>query len=299
MRMRTAAIVVGLGALVAAPLVLAAAQGRALLRGIEGNPTDHYSPTLAMAVVSPAEYKRGCCHDSNGGEWTGPRYEATGRPSLGATSTIDWSVGVAVKGGATRAALIANLTHDWPVVSEGRQAVPHRVGGRPAGTIGGYWVLTRSTFSGADDSRMEAALGIPLCDGNTAYTKFSLLLPSGNSAGGDMGFGDYIINGMRPTDWNAAKAMQSIRGVRLEGNRPGARVTAVRRGAAIAGNVTDCSKHPLAGQAVVLERRSGSSWSRAASGKTIATGAYSLRTRGAGIYRVVAAGKRSAPVRVG
>jgi hypothetical protein len=299
MRMRTAAILLGVGALVAAPLVLAAAQGRVLVRGLEGNPTDHYSPALAITVVSPPEYKRGCCHDSNGGEWVGPRYEATARPSLGANSTIDWGVGVAVKGGATRAALIANLTHDWPVVSEGRQAVPHRVGGRAAGTIGGYWILTRSTFSGADDARMEAALGIPLCDGNTVYTKFSLLIPSGNSAGGDMGFGDYVINGMRPTDWNAAKAMQSIRGVRLEGNRPGARVTAARRGSAIAGVVSDCNRHPLAREAVVLERRSGSRWSRVAAGKTTAAGAYSLRAGGAGTYRVVAAGKRSAPIRVG
>lgn len=296
--MRAAVVVVGVGALVATPLVLAAAQGRVLVRGLEGNPTDHYSSTLAVAVVSPAEYKRGCCHDSNGGEWTGPRYEATGRPSLGGTSSIDWSVGVAVKGGATRAALIAKLTHDWPVVSEGRQAVPHRVGGRSAGTIGGYWILTRSTFSGADDSRMEAALGIPLCDGNTVYTKFSLLLPSGNSAGGAIGFGDYVINGMRPTDWNAAKAMQSIRGVRLEGNRPGARVTAVRRGAAIAGVVSDCNRHPLAGQAVVLERKTGSAWRTAGTGKTGAAGTYSLATRGAGVYRVVAGARRSSSVNV-
>jgi hypothetical protein len=298
MRMRTAAIVLGVGALVAAPLALAAAQGRVLVRGLEGNPTDHYSRTLAVAVVSPPEYKRGCCHDSNGGEWVGPRYEATARPSLGADSTIDWSVGVAVKAGAPRAALVAKLTHGWPVVAEGRQRVRHRVGGRAAGTIGGYWILTRSTFSGEDDARMEAALAIPLCDGNTTYAKFSLLIPSGDSAGGDIGFGDYVINGMRPTEWNAAKAMQSLRAVVLEGNRPGARVTAARRGAAIAGVVSDCDRHPLAGEPVVLERRSGGSWTRAASGKTTARGAYSLRARGAGTYRVTAGGKRSAPVRV-
>ena len=86
---------------------------------------------------------------------------------------------MAVKEGDTRAALIANLTHDWPVVSEGKQAIKHRVGGRAAGTIGGYWVLTRSTFGGTDDARMEAAVGFPLCDGNTAYAQLRPPAPLG------------------------------------------------------------------------------------------------------------------------
>lgn len=299
MRLRRVAVLFGVGALVAAPLLAAQVQDRVRVRGLSGNPTDHYSPTLSVIAVSPPEYRRGCCYDSNGGEWAGPRYEATGRASLGADSKYDWGVGVAVKAGATRAALVANLVHDWPVISEGRQQIRHRVGGRAAGTIAGYWILTRSPFGREDDARMEAAIGFPLCDGNTGYARFGLLLPSGDSAGGSMGFGEYLINGTRPTVWNAAKAMQAIRGVSVEGNRPGSRVTATRRGGAIAGLVTDCDRHPLAGQAVVLERRGGSSWSRAASGKTTAKGAYSLRARGAGTYRVVAAGKRSAPVRVG
>lgn len=290
------AIVIGLGALVAAPLVIAAVQDRITLRGQSGNPTDHYSPTLAIVAVSPPEYKRGCCYDHNGGEWTGPRYEVTGQPSLGAVSKYDWSVGVAVKAGATRAALIANLVHDWPVISEGRQQVKHRVGGRAAGTIAGYWLLTRSPFGAENDARMEAAVGFPLCDGNTAYARFGLLLPSGDSTGGSNG--EYLINGMRPTVWNAAKGMQAIRGISLEGNRPSARVTARRRGAAIAGNVIDCANHPVAGHAVRLERKTGSAWRAARTGKTGAAGSYSLATRGAGIYRVVAGARRSNSVTV-
>jgi hypothetical protein len=297
MRLKVA-LVIGLGALAMAPLVFAEAQGRVFLRGLSGNPTDHYPPALSIVAVSPPEYRKGCCHDSNGGEWVGPRYQATGRPSLGADSTIDWGVGVAVKAGAPRAALVANLTHDWPVVSEGRQAVKHRVGGRAAGAIGAYWILTRSTFGGTDDARMEAAIGFPLCDGNTAYTRFSLLLPSGDSAGGTMGFGEYVINGMAPTAWNAAKAMQAIRGISLEGNRPATRVTARRRGAAVAGKVLDCANHPVASQAVRLERRSGGGWTAAGSGRTLPTGSYSLPTRGAGTYRVTAAGRASNSVTV-
>lgn len=292
------ATAIGLGGLVTASLALAGVQDRIALRGQSGNPTDHYAPSLAFVVVSPPEYKRGCCYDSNGGEWVGPRYQATGRPSLGADSKYDWTVGVAVKAGATRKALVANLTHDWPVVSEGRQAVPHRVGGRAAGTVAGHWILTRSTFYGAVDAQMEAAVGVPLCDGNTAYVKFSLLLPSGDSAGGAQGFGDYLINGVAPTVWNREKAMQAIKGVQFEGNRPATRVTAARRGAAVAGKVLDCSNHPLAGQGVRLERKTGGSWSTARSGKTNGGGVYSLGTRGPGVYRVVADARRSVIVTV-
>lgn len=302
MRLRKATVIVTLTALAAAPFVIAGVQDRIALKGLSGNPTDHYPPALAIVAVSPPEYKRGCCYDSNGGEWVGPRYQATGLATLGADSKYDWSVGVAVQAGATRAALIANLTHDWPVVSEGRQLVRHRVGGRAAGTISGYWVLTRSATSerlgGADDAKMEAAVGFPLCDGNTAYTKFSLLSPSSNSAGGTSGYGEYVINGMRPTDWNAAKAMQAIRGIRLEGNRPAAGVVARRRGASIAGSVFDCSKHPVAAQAVVLERKTGGAWSAVGTGKTSTNGSYSLAARGAGVYRVVTGARRSNTVNV-
>jgi hypothetical protein len=297
MRLRVA-IAIGVCALVAAPLALSEVQTRIGLRGQSGNPTDHYSPTLAIVTVSPPEYKRGCCYDSNGGEWVGPRYEATARASLGGDSKYDWTVGVAVDAGSTRAALIANLTHDWPVVSEGGRQVPHRVGGRAAGTVPGHWVLTRSPVDGASDARMEAAIGFPLCDGNTAYAKFSLLLPSGDSAGGSQGYGEYLINGQRPTVWNAAKAMQAIRGIRLEGNRPSTRVTAARRGAAIGGRVVDCSSHPLAGLSVRLERRAGSTWTLVRTGKTGAAGSFVLATRGAGVYRVVAGTRRSGTVTV-
>ena len=285
-------------ALAAAGLALAQVEDRIILRATGGNDLAHYSPALAAVAVSPPEYARGCCYDSNGGEWTGPRYEATGLASLGGNSSYDWTIGVAVRAGDTRAALIANLTHDWPVVSEGEQQVEHRVGGRAVGTIDGYWVLTRSTFGGADDAHMEAAVGFPLCDGNTAYAKFSLLIPSGNSAGGSTGFGEYLINGMRPSDWNAEKGMQAIRGVRLEGNRPGTRVTAAARGRRVSGRVADCNAHPLAGLAVQLQRRTGRSWRKVSSARTSAGGTYSLAARSAGTYRVRAETRTSAPVRV-
>ncbi len=283
-------------ALAAAGLAHALAQveDRISLKATGGNDLAHYSPALAIVAVSPPEYKRGCCYDSNGGEWTGPRYQASGDPSDGAVHKFDWTVGVAVRAGGTRAALIANLTHDWPVVSEGKQLVKHRVGGRAAGTIGGYWLLTRSPLGGTDDARMEAAVGFSLCDGNTAYAKFDLLFPSSNLTNS----GEYGINGTRMTDWNAAKAMQSIRGIRFEGNRLATRVTAVARGRRVSGRVADCNAHPLAAVAVELQSRTSSSWQKVSSGRTNAAGTYSLPARSAGAYRVRAGTRTSASVRV-
>lgn len=298
MRQKVTIVLATIAALATAGLALAGVEDRIILRATGGNDVAHYSTGLAAVAVSPPEYTRGCCYDSDGGEWRGPRYQATGLASLGSDSTIDWTVGVAVRAGDTRAALIANLTHDWPVVSEGVQQVEHRVNGRAVGTIAGYWLLTRSTFYGADDASMEAAVGFPLCDGNTAYAKFSLLKPSGNSAGGAMGYGEYRINGMRPTDWNAEKGMESIRGVRLEGNRPAKRVTAAARGRRVSGRVSDCNAHPLAGLAVQLQRRTGRSWRTVSSARTSAGGTYSLAARSAGTYRVRAGTRTSASVRV-
>jgi hypothetical protein len=286
------------GALAIAALAAAQVEDKISLRATGGNDHAHLSPALMIAVVSPPEYNRGCCYDTNGGEWTGPRYQATGRASLGADSKYDWTVGVAIRISDARAAMIANLTHDWPVVSEGAEEIEHRVGGRAVGTINGRWLLTRSPFGGADDARMEAAVGFPLCEGSTAYMKVGLLLPSGNSAGGSIGFGEYLINGMRPTDWNTEKAMQAIRGVRLEGNRSATRVTAAARGRRVSGRVADCDAHPLAGLTTQLQRKTGRAWRTVSSGRTSAGGTYSLAARSAGTYRVRAGTRMSASVRV-
>lgn len=299
-RMR-ARLVTGLATLAALTVIggaLAAVENRISLKATGGNDLEHYSPALAIVAVAPPEYKRGCCYDSSGGEWVGPRYEATDRATLGANSTYNWNVGVAVRAGGTRKALLANLTHDFPVVSEGKQLIEHRVNGRVVGKVAGYWVLTRSTFAGENDAQMEAAVGFSLCDGNTAYAQFSLLRPSGDSAGGDMGYGEYLIRGMPPTVWNAEKGMQAIRGIRFEGNRPTTRITAVARGGRVAGRVADCDGHPLAKLAVQLQQRTGSTWRTVASARTAATGAYSFAAPSAGTYRVRAEARASRPVRI-
>ena len=284
-------------ALCMATLALAQANGRVVLRGLEGNPTDHYSPTLAVTTLSPPEYERGCCHDSNGGEWVGPRYQATALASLGGNATIDWSVGIAVGIRDLRAAMIANLVQDWPVVDEGDEDVEHRLSGRAVGNVAARWILTRAP-GGDNAAAYESAIAFPLCDGNTVYARFAMLLPSGNSAGGSIGFGDYVIAGRRPSDWNAEKGREALRNVALEGNRPASRVTATARRGAVVGQVQDCDRHGVGGATVQLQRRSGRAWRTVTSGRTTATGNYTLRARTPGTYRARVGGRTSAAVRV-
>ncbi|HUH14545.1 MAG TPA: hypothetical protein VML35_01530 [Gaiellaceae bacterium] len=256
-----------------------------------------YPASLVLSITSPPKYVLDYAGRlGNDGHWKGPRAQATLRPSLGGEATLGWSAGV-YRAPAAPATFLANRAQSWAVVAQGVEPVERRVGGRDAGAIASRWVLTQGSVM-AGEARYEAGLLIPIC-GRTLLVNVSALSPSGDSAGGSMGFGEYVIEGMKPTEWNRIQVLETFKGMRLEGNLPAARVTAARRGRTIAGAARDCNRKPLAGQAVSLERQSGARWTRVAGGKTTATGTYSLRARGAGTYRVVAGDRRSAVVRIG
>jgi len=291
---RLAAVAACVAALVAAPFVLAQVTNRYV---VATDPAAKgYPRNLAVVFVSPPKYVLDYMgRGGNDAAWKGPRYQATERASLGGLASLGWSAGV-YREPSNQRTILAHLVHDWEVIQRGTEPIERRVGGRAAGTIRGTWLLTQGSVM-AGEARYEAGLVFPLC-GRTLLVNVSALTPSGDSAGGSMGFGEYVIEGMKPTEWNKLQVLETLKGIRLEGNLPAGLVTVARRGGRIAGKVTDCNRHPLAAQAVVLERRSGSSWTRAAAGKTTAAGTYSLRFRGAGTYRVVAGGKRSAPVRI-
>jgi hypothetical protein len=282
-------------ALVAAPVVWAEVVDR---YPVASDPDARgYPPSLEVVLPSPPDYVRGSVGRlGNDGTWRGPRYQATGRPSLGGNASIDWSAGIE-RYAATRASILSDLVHDWAPISGGTKLIERRVAGRRVGMIRGVWLLTRGTpMAGA--ARYEAGMVIPLC-GRTARVHFAALTPADDSAGGAMGFGEYTIEGAAPSAWNREQLLDAVYNVRVEGNLPARRITTARRPGAIAGIVTDCNRHPLAGQTVSLERQSGASWKRVAAGKTSATGVYSLRAGGAGTYRVIAGDRRSAVVRIG
>ena len=293
MRLARGATLVALVALAAAPLALGETTNRY-------RPSTHpegkaYSPQLAVVLTSPPLYVLDAVGRlGNDAEWKGPRYQATGRASLGGLASLGWSAGL-YRTPAMRGTIAANLVHDWQVVAQGREPVERTVGGRTVGTLPGTWLLTQGDQM-AGEARYEAGLAFPLC-GRTALVQISALLPSGDSAGGAMGFGEYVIEGVAPTVWNRTQVLATIEKVAVDGSLPAARVTGARRGQAVAGRVTDCNGHPVAGQAVQLERRAGAGWQVVSRGRTTPDGTYRLAARGTGPFRAAADGRRSAALR--
>lgn len=255
-----------------------------------------YPASLQVVITSPPDYVLNFAGRlGNDGHWKGPRYAATLRPSLGGESTLDWSAGV-YKTPSNRRTIIDNLTHDWPGIAEGAEPIERRVGGRDVGTLQGTWVLTQApAMAGA--ARYELGVVVPLC-GRTALIKISALTPSGNSAGGSMGFGEYrMANGSLPTEWNRQQVMATAERLAVEGSMPAARITGARRGRRIAGRVVDCNGHASAGTRVQLERRVGRRWRVVARGTTGADGSYALRARGTGPFRAVSGSRRTHSIR--
>jgi hypothetical protein len=257
------------------------------VRDTGGNRMVVFTRTLVVRYASPPDYRRGCCYDTNGGEWLGPRYTA---PGGSGDANMDWSYeprfGEPDSATAARRALI----HAGTEVSSGATTVPHLVAARSAGKIPAFFVVTRLSEL-AGNARHEAALAWPIHRGIHAVARFSLLSPVSDSA---------TVNGMLASAWNRQQAEVALRGVTLVGSLPPARVTARAGRRRVAGQVRDMHRHPVAGATVRLERRAGRRWRAVASTHTGATGAFSFKTR-AGGYRVTAAlvvSARSAAVRV-
>ena len=300
--MRRGLLLLFVGALAAVPVAWAQAEERLSVGTyLQGNnqAAGRFSRALFVVLASPPEYNRGSLgRFGNDGDWIGPPYAATGRPSLGGNSSMDWSIGFEFDTADPRVAITDNLVHDWPEIESGQVTVQHRIGARTVGTIPSAWSLTRSTFHGSIDAAYEAAVAVPIC-GGFAMVHLSTLQPSGDSAGGSMGFGDYLVKGsVKPTVWNRQQLLLAIDGVRLEGPLPATRITAAARGRRVAGAVADCYGHPVAGARVTVERRVGRRWVRAGTGVVGATGAYAVAVRRPGLYRVSIGARRSASVRV-
>jgi hypothetical protein len=256
-----------------------------------------YPASLQVVIDSPPDYVLDYVGRlANDAAWKGPRYQATLRPSLGGESALGWSAGI-YNEPSNRATIVDHLVHDWAAILEGMEPIERRVAGRDVGTLPGTWVLTQGTVM-AGEARYEAGLVFPLC-GRTALLNISALTPSGDSAGGTMGFGEYrMANGTAPTVWNREQVLATIRGISVEGSLPAGRVVARAARRRVTGAATDCNRHPVAAVPVRIERQSGRRWVRAATGRTSATGTFSLPARSAGRYRAVVGTRRSAAVRV-
>jgi Carboxypeptidase regulatory-like domain len=297
--MRRGLVLAVAAVLAAVPLALAAGEtdrvqvggpGRALTRG--------FSPATFVEVSAPSDYAR-VDFDGDGGTWKGPAYRAEGKQDLGGDAKVEWEVVFDREPTSAEAAARAHLGHGWTSVDSGPLAVPHLIGGRSVGRLSAFYVITRGP---ADSAQHEATLGIPLSRGVFAVARFSFLDPSSDSAGG--GYGAYVVDGSTlASTWNRQQAALALRRVAVDGSLPPALVTTVRSGRVVGGAVRDRFAQPVAGARVTLERRAGPGWRRVGTTRTSLSGAYSVRARLRGTYRVTAVlggfAARSGAVRVG
>ena len=281
--MRRAVLVLATALLIAGvPLELAGVSDRvkAAPFGKEGQA---FSPALSIVFTSPPDYRRGCCYDSNSGEWLGPKYEVAGYPTFTGDSSINWGY-ITTKAANAQTAVRSKLVHgDGREVESGALTVPHTVAGRTAGRIPAFYVITQ--FFQGGTARHEGGLAFPIGRGFYGVAQWALLSPADDSA---YPFGEYRVNGVLASQWNRAQAQAAVRGVALDGSLPPTRVRARVAGRRVSGEVRDSLGHPVAGAKVTLERRVGRRWRQAGSTRTSATGAYAITARLPGTYRAAA-----------
>lgn len=252
------------------------------------NTTRGFSPALFVTVTTLPDFRR-TGFDGNSGGWEGPVCDFTPNPRLSGPISLTWSVGFDDDVRSAEQAAREVLTFEWTTIESGPVAVPHVIAGREVGTIAGFYVLTDAR---GQTGYHESGLGFSLGRGVYAASAF---WSRGNAL-------ECTVRGTPVETWHRETARAAIRQVRLEGNLPPARVTARVRGRTITGSVADGFGHPVAGVTVRHERRVGRRWRAAGSGRTSASGIYSLRPRRAGTYRVVASlagvSARSGAIRV-
>ena len=237
-------------------------------------------PALLVELASPGEYNRQAASGESG-RWIGPRYEERGNPANAGLASLDWSVSFDEREGDAEALALANVVHrDWARDQRGGLSVSHVVGNSNVGTILGGFVMVSP--SGANDARFEGVLAFPLDANLHAVVRFEALEPPADS---------FVVKGtVVGKSWNRGQVLLALNGVRLQGNLPpkivGAR--AVERGRFVRGRVVDRFLDAVVGARASLERRSGGSWTRVASGKTNGRGSYSVRAKKRGVYRVTA-----------
>jgi hypothetical protein len=245
----------------AAPVALAADTDRVAL-----------APGLGATITTLPQYTR-TGFDGDSGGWRGPNCVPRGRIDLGGPLSLTWGMGVYRAASAVDAAQQAR-TFDWKVVETSTVPLPHVAGGRSVGTIPATLVLTDS---GSDTGYHEAGLAFPIARGRFVAAR---AWSTGNAFA-------CIVEGDGPVaQWHRRIARESVAGIRVEGNLAPARVSARRSGRVVRGVVSDLYRHPVVGARVSLERRSGQRWRVVSRGKTSTTGAFSLRLRAVGLYRV-------------
>lgn len=272
-------------------LVTAPASAQAIERISASDHERGYPKGTAVVLVSPASYDRDVIGGfGDDGTWKGPPYAST-IAGLGDDSSMDWDVSFDERSGSAEQAILEGLqglVQDWPEIERRTVAVPWRSGNRDRGTLAGLLVLTRAPAM-AGDARYEAALAFRIPGYPFIIVRFVTFQPSSDSAGGAMGFGDYVIEGVAPSVWNRQQIDLAVPGVSIESVLPPRRVTARASGGRVLGTVLDSLGEAVAGARVTLQEQIRGAWKKVRTGRTDAEGDYALRGTGAGRYRVLAA----------
>jgi hypothetical protein len=230
------------------------------------------APGLTTTITTLPQYVR-TSFDGDSGSWRGPSCVPRGRLDLAGPLSLTWGIGVYRATSAVDAGEQAR-TFDWKVVETTTVRLPHVVGGRTIGTIPAALVLTDS-------------------EGTTGYHESSVVF---RLAGGRFVAAEAWSRGNSLTcvvegdgdveSWHRRVARDALAGLRVQGNLPPARVSARRSGRKLRGTVTDVNGHPLVTAPVALERRRGTRWRVVSRTRTTAAGAYVVRLRAGGLYRV-------------
>ena len=255
--------------------------------------TQGFPPNVFLTIESPGPYVV-----QAPGSWTGPPYSAANQPAEGGTSILDWTVGFRDRTLDTARTAASAAVNGWPQDQHNGISVPLEVGGRPVGTVPGFFVLTQAP--GSQRARFEASLAVPLGPGAQAVVRFLSRTPAADTSP----WGNYLVQGaILASSWNRGQILIALSQVRVEGNLA-PKTVSVRvdqKARALRGKVVDAFVNPLVRVPVVEERWNGVAWKPMRVGRTTQDGTYRLAA-GKGRFRTVVASAgttvASAPVTI-
>ena len=295
MRLRLTTCLAAIAALsIAAPAAAQSNLDRVQV-GVPGTVTRKFSPSLSLRLTIPSGYTRTCCYDFVSGHWAGPPIHFSGDASRTGTSSTVWEASFKRTKRSLRSVARGAGWAGYPQVSANAAKVGHVLAGRSLGKLKAYTVIDQEA---APRARAQAALVIDLGHRVKAIVLFTISDPDANTSSS----GDETVNGTSASAWNREQAKRALKSVAVEGALPIQRVHAQAKGRRVAGTVTDSAGQRVGQAKLVLQKRKGGRWRQVRKGKSSLKGAFSLRSAGAGSYRVVATiggtSARSAAVRV-
>jgi hypothetical protein len=246
--MTPAAVVLGLVLAAAASADTGGTVDHVRVNSAGRNSTRTFSKTLSVDVALVAGYTRRS-FDGDEGNWDGPAYHASLKPSLDGETHLGWGVAFDLASHTTLEEFAKRFALDfgsWRVLQQEQRAIPHVVGNRQVGTISGLMMLTQAP--GDNAAAFDSAVSFPLCRGVIVAAHFSTLTPSTKSPNP---FGTYVVDdGTDVQTWNRDHIRAALDGVALNGYLPATRLAATARGRTVRGTVADCIGHPMPGVAV-------------------------------------------------